>query len=155
MILFAHLSTCASANLSNSMVYGKLNESDLLALQTEAQAQSQRLKFVIAQAAKLPAFAEASRVPANEVHGCEAQVWLLCSWQQNTLQLQLDSASRVVKGLLALIYKALHGATPAQVNAFDLDVLLAALGLQDMVSVSRRNGLRAVVAAIQAQAMTS
>ncbi|WP_411360736.1 SufE family protein [Pseudidiomarina sp. YC-516-91] len=137
------------------MVYGKLNESDLLALQTEAQAQSQRLKFVIAQAAKLPAFAEASRVPANEVHGCEAQVWLVCSWQHNELELQLDSASRVVKGLLSLIYQALHGATPAQVSDFDLDALLATLGLQDMVSISRRNGLRAVVAAIQAQAMTS
>ncbi|MDN7124408.1 SufE family protein [Pseudidiomarina sp. 1APP75-32.1] len=131
------------------MVYGKLNESDLSALQWEAQQHPQRLKFLIEQAAKLPPFPQEKRVPEHEVHGCEAKVWLLSEWQNERLLLQLDSASRVVKGLLALIFLALHQATPAQVAAFELDALLHQLGLQDLVSTSRRNGLRAVVSAIQ------
>jgi sulfur transfer protein SufE len=130
-------------------VYGKLSESDLAQLQAQAKQQPQRLKFLIQQAATLPAMAAEFRTSDYEVHGCEAQVWLVGEWRDDQLELQVDSASRVVKGLLALIYQALHGATPAQVEAFKLDALLAALGLDDMVSTSRRNGLRAVVAAIQ------
>lgn len=130
-------------------MYGKLSESDLAQLQAQAQQQPQRLKFLIQQAANLPTMPAQLKTPDNEIHGCEAQVWLVAEWHDEVLKLQLDSASRVVKGLLALIYQALHGATPAQVQAFQLDAMLAALGLDDMVSTSRRNGLRAVVAAIQ------
>ncbi|WP_417682399.1 SufE family protein [Pseudidiomarina aquimaris] len=130
-------------------MYGKLSESDLAQLQLQAQQQPQRLKFLIQQAATLPIMPHALKTSENEVHGCEAQVWLVAEWREDLLELQLDSASRVVKGLLALIYQALNGATPAQVAAFQLDALLAALGLDDMVSTSRRNGLRAVVTAIQ------
>ncbi|WP_258239925.1 SufE family protein [Pseudidiomarina homiensis] len=130
-------------------MYGKLSESDLAQLKAQAQQQPQRLKFLIQQAASLPAMPAQMKVAANEVHGCEAQVWLVAEWRDDTLELHLDSASRVVKGLLALIYQALNGATPAQVAAFQLDALLAALSLDDMVSTSRRNGLRAVVTAIQ------
>ena len=130
-------------------MYGKLSESDLVRLQTQAQQHPQRLKFLIQQAATLPSLPALLKTPENEVHGCEAQVWLVAEWQGEVLKLQLDSASRVVKGLLALIYQALHGATLAQVKAFQLDALLAALGLEDMVSTSRRNGLRAVIEALQ------
>lgn len=129
-------------------MYGKLSESDLAQLQTQAQQHPQRLKFLIQQAQKLPAMPDAAKTTENEVQGCEAQVWLVANWQNGKLQLQLDSASRVVKGLLALIYQALEHANSAQVKDFDVDALLAALGLEGMVSVSRRNGLRAVVAAI-------
>lgn len=132
-------------------MYGKLSESDLAQLTAQAQQQPQRLKFLIQQAASLPSLAHDLRTPENEVHGCEAQVWLVAEWHEDSLELQLDSASRVVKGLLALIYQALNGATPAQVKAFQLDALLAALNLDDMVSSSRRNGLREVVATIQYQ----
>lgn len=130
-------------------MYGKLSESDLAQLQTQAKQHPQRLKFLIQQAATLPAMPAEFQTPDYEVHGCEAQVWLVAEWRDDVLKLQLDSASRVVKGLLALVYQALNGATPAQVETFKLDALLAALGLDDMVSTSRRNGLRAVVAAIQ------
>ncbi|WP_157980876.1 SufE family protein [Pseudidiomarina homiensis] len=129
-------------------MYGKLSESDLAQLTAQAQQQPQRLKFLIQQAALLPAMPAQMKVAANEVHGCEAQVWLLTKWHGDLLELQLDSASRVVKGLLALIYQALNGATPAQVAAFQLDALLATLSLDNMVSTSRRNGLSAVVRAI-------
>ncbi|WP_157982721.1 SufE family protein [Pseudidiomarina aquimaris] len=132
-------------------MYGKLSESDLAQLQLLAQQQPQRLKFLIQLAATLPIMPHALKTSENEVHGCEAQVWLVAEWREDLLELQLDSASRVVKGLLALIYQALNGATPAQVAAFQLDALLAALGLDDMVSTSRRNGLRAVVTAIQSK----
>ncbi|WP_157981042.1 SufE family protein [Pseudidiomarina insulisalsae] len=131
-------------------MYGKLTQSDLSQLQSEARQQPQRLKFLIQLASRLPPMATELKQPENEVQGCEAQVWLTKSWQNDQLQLQLDSSSRVVKGLLALVFLALHGANKQQVASFDLDALLALLGLQSFVSSSRRNGLRAVV-----QAMTS
>lgn len=130
-------------------MYGKLSESDLAQLQAQAQQQSQRLKFLIQQATNLPTMPAELKVPENEVHGCEAQVWLVAEWRDEQLELQVNSASRVVKGLLALIYQALQHATTEQVQAFELDALLQTLRLDDFVSVSRRNGLRAVVAAIQ------
>lgn len=133
-------------------MYGKLNESDLQELQQQARAYPQRLKFIIEQAKHLPEFSQALRHADDEVKGCEAQVWLKVSGSSKGYQLMLDSPSRVIKGLLALLYHALNGATAEQVKRFDLDAYFAALQLNELVSVSRRNGLRNVVARIQQQA---
>src|SRR5690606_40532624 len=88
----------------------------------------------------------------NEVFGCEARVWLKAVWLADKLQLACDSESRTVLGLLQLLSSALQGASRDQVRQFDLEAYFHALGLADLITSSRRNGLRHVVQAIQASA---
>ncbi|MEP2653425.1 MAG: SufE family protein, partial [Paraglaciecola sp.] len=60
-------------------------------------------------------------------------------------RLQGDSSSKIVRGLLAIIFEALEGKTPATILAFDLDRHLRSIGLARYLSDSRANGVKAVV----------
>jgi cysteine desulfurase/selenocysteine lyase len=83
------------------------------------------------------------------VYGCESQVWLKCQLIGNSLSLQGDSPSKIVRGLLAIIFEVLAGKTAEQVLAFNIELYLAELGLATHLSQSRGNGLLAVVQKIQ------
>lgn len=131
-------------------MYGVLTNSDLEQLRAAMGGREQRMRFLVQQAATLPAFSTTERAVAQEVFGCEARVWLLLNLPgDDTVAVRFDSESRVVKGLLALIQQAVNGASAQQLADYDLDAHLAALGLTDFVSSSRRNGLRAAVSQLQ------
>lgn len=85
------------------------------------------------------------KTDASAVHGCESQVWIRCLIEDNRLVLEGDSASKIVRGLLAVIFEALSGKTPNQVLTFNLADYLETLHLGKHLSQSRGNGLSAVV----------
>lgn len=110
-------------------------------------------RLLIQLAQELPVFPDAQRIEANRVAGCESRVWLLLNWQDGRLQLSATSDSRVVQGLLALVYACYHGQTAADVLALDFEGWLTELGLNRFLSASRGNGLRAIVARIRNAAL--
>jgi cysteine desulfurase/selenocysteine lyase len=79
------------------------------------------------------------------VRGCESQVWIRCYRDKDTILLEGDSASKIVRGLLAVLFEALSGKTASQIMAFNLADYLDALHLGKHLSESRGNGLSAVV----------
>lgn len=81
----------------------------------------------------------------SAVHGCESQVWLRCLIIDNELVIEGDSPSKIVRGLLAVVFEALSGKTADQVLDFDLAEYLETLNLGKHLSQSRGNGLAAVV----------
>jgi cysteine desulfurase/selenocysteine lyase len=85
------------------------------------------------------------RLPEHEVNGCESQVWLCCSNQEGLLQLRGDSLSKIVRGLLAIMFEVLQNKPLEQVLAFDMPSYLQSLGLAKHLSQSRGNGLQAVL----------
>lgn len=84
-----------------------------------------------------------------EVMGCESQVWLKCVNQGHHLALWAYSPSKIVRGLLAIIFEPLAHLTIKQIKQFNLHGYLDALGLGRHVSQSRGNGLQAVIEHIQ------
>ena len=78
------------------------------------------------------------------LHGCTSRVWLDHSYQvdSNQLRFQIDSDTRIIKGLGLLLVELLDGRTPAQVLGFEIKPLLQQLGLDSQLSESRSNGLR-------------
>lgn len=81
----------------------------------------------------------------SAVHGCESQVWLRCLIIDSELVIEGDSPSKIVRGLLAVVFEALSGKTADQVLDFDLAEYLETLNLGKHLSQSRGNGLAAVV----------
>jgi len=79
------------------------------------------------------------------VHGCESQVWIRCFVEGKMLVIEGDSPSKIVRGLLAVIFEALSGKTTAQILVFNLAEYLEKLNLGKHLSQSRGNGLSAVV----------
>ena len=79
------------------------------------------------------------------VFGCESQVWIKCDIDEDKVVLQGDSPSKIVRGLLAVVFEALSGKTANQVLVFNLADYLETLHLGKHLSQSRGNGLSAVV----------
>jgi len=88
------------------------------------------------------------KTDATAVHGCESQVWIRCWLDEGKLVLEGDSPSKIVRGLLAVIFEALAGNTVNQVVNFNLADYLQRLHLGKHLSQSRGNGLSTVVAKI-------
>jgi cysteine desulfurase/selenocysteine lyase len=81
----------------------------------------------------------------SAVHGCESQVWIRCYLDDEKVMLEGDSPSKIVRGLLAVVFEALSGKTANQVLVFNLADYLETLHLGKHLSQSRGNGLSAVV----------
>jgi cysteine desulfurase/selenocysteine lyase len=85
------------------------------------------------------------RLNKYEVFGCESQVWLQCDVVEDRVILLADSQSKIVRGLLAIVFEPLENMSLAEILDFDLQAYLADLGLSKHLSQSRGNGLHAVV----------
>ncbi|MDP5041249.1 MAG: SufS family cysteine desulfurase [Paraglaciecola sp.] len=95
---------------------------------------------------RLPDFMKRSE---HEIVGCESQVWLHCELHDQKVRLQGDSPSKIVRGLLAIVFEVLNEQTPEYILSFDLSRYLHHLGLARHLSPSRGNGLSAVVAEVK------
>ena len=100
---------------------------------------------------KMPELADEYKITENQITGCESQAWLAVSCDNDErLWFGLDSDARIVKGLMAALLAAVNGKTRAEIRAFDIDAYFNQLGFMQQLSPSRGNGLKAVIAAIQA-----
>ena len=110
-----------------------------------------KYRFVIDLGKSLPVLADAKRIDANLVRGCQSQVWLATAFDPaaGTLHLELDSDAHIVRGLIAIVLAAFNDRTPAEILAFDIEGLFGELALLSHLSLSRGNGLRAMVSRIR------
>ena len=76
-------------------------------------------------------------------------------FEEGHLHFLVDSDAHIVRGLLMLVMAAYEGKTPAEISAFDVNSYFQQLDLEQHLSPTRGNGLRAIVAKIQAIASAS
>jgi cysteine desulfuration protein SufE len=115
----------------------------------------ERYKYIIDLGKDLPAMDEALRTSERLVKGCQSNVWLDVGLEQDRLQFTVDSDAHIVRGLLALVMAAYNDKKAADIVAFDVDDYFQQLDLQRHLSPTRGNGLKAIVAKIQAIAKAS
>ena len=108
-----------------------------------------RYKYIIDLGRELPPLDEQQRTDANIVRGCQSQVWLTSREEGGRLYFDADSDAFIVKGLLAVVLVAYNGQTPAAILAFDIEDYFSKLNLLKHLSVTRGNGLRAMVKRIR------
>ena len=120
----------------------------------QAQSWQQKYREIMLLGKTLPALADVLKTDDALVPGCESKVWMFMEFDdsENRLVVIGDSDTRIVKGLLAIILALYNGLTPEEVvniNAYDE---FEKLGLIKHLSVSRGNGIKAMVEAIQSMA---
>ena len=120
----------------------------------QAQSWQQKYREIMLLGKTLPALADVLKTDDALVPGCESKVWMFMEFDdsENRLVVIGDSDTRIVKGLLAIILALYNGLTPEEVvniNAYDE---FEKLGLIKHLSVSRGNGIKAVVEAIRSMA---
>lgn len=110
----------------------------------------ERYKYIIDLGKDLPVMDEALRTPERLVKGCQSNVWLDVRSENGLLEFAVDSDAHIVKGLLVLVMAAFYGKTAQAITAFDIDGYFQQLDLERHLSPTRGNGLKAIVAKIQA-----
>ncbi|RMA78769.1 SufE family protein [Umboniibacter marinipuniceus] len=115
----------------------------------------ERYKYIIDLGKELPEFDDAYRLDENLVKGCQSSVWLHSERQNGVFRFSVDSDAIIVRGLLALVLAAFDEKTAAQITSFDIDGYFAEIDLENHLSPTRGNGLRAIVGKIKALAEVS
>ncbi|WP_027707392.1 SufS family cysteine desulfurase [Zooshikella ganghwensis] len=110
-----------------------------------------RYRLIMQNSKQLPPLPTEYKTEANRISGCESEVWLISSFdeQSKTLQFWADSNARILRGLLTLVISYVNHKTPEDILTTDFQVLFSTLDLAHHLSPSRSNGLNSIVHTIQ------
>ena len=108
-----------------------------------------RYRYIIDLGKELPSMSTEKKDDAHLVRGCQSQVWIDCRRDGEHLYFEADSDAFIVKGLLGVVLAAFNGKTAEEILAFDVEEYFLQLGLLRHLSMTRGNGLRAMVARIR------
>ncbi len=109
----------------------------------------ERLMLLVDRAKRTPPLRPEDRIEANRVRACVSVVWLVAEMKEGHCHFRADAESPVVRALVVLLCDFFSGFTPAAIASGDVDPL-AALGVIDNLSPTRRNGLTAARNTIRA-----
>ena len=99
-----------------------------------------RYQYLIDLGKKLPAFDASWQTEANQIHGCQSQVWLNIECENGRYYMQAKSEATIVAGMIALLLWVYSGRTKEEILSTPLD-FLGKIGLMQHLSPSRANGL--------------
>jgi cysteine desulfuration protein SufE len=115
----------------------------------------ERYRYLIELGRKLPPMQDSDKTEANKVRGCMSQVWLTGETRPGPplkLQFRGDSDAHIVKGLIAILFELCSDRTPRQILDTDVASAFTRLGLENHITMNRRNGFYAMVERIKAMA---
>jgi len=111
-----------------------------------------RYKHLISLGKSLAPMDETHKTESNKIKGCQSQVWLHAELQGNKIIFTADSDASIVKGIIALLVQVYSGCTPDEILGMK-PTFLEEIGLKEHLSMSRANGLTAMVKQISFYAM--
>ncbi|MCK9782637.1 cysteine desulfuration protein SufE [Proteus columbae] len=122
------------------------DEAKLLRNFSRCQDWEQRYLYMMELGERLPPLTDEQRISANFIEGCQSQVWIAVSLNENKhLVLAGDSDAGIVKGLVALVIILFQGKTIEQALATDVKHYFSSLALESHLTPSRTQGLHAMV----------
>ncbi len=100
--------------------------------------------YLISLSESLPVIAPEHKTDEYIIEGCQSRVWVDARVEDGKIYYSADSDAIIIKGLLALLTRAMGGRTPQEVVDLDL-YFIDAIGLKDNLSPTRGNGLLATI----------
>ena len=107
-----------------------------------------RHEHIIDLGDKLPPMPAVLKTAENHVPGCQSTVHIaarLKPGSDDIIEFLADSDASIVRGLIAMLQQLYSGQPAAAILAFDIDAFFARIGLNQNLSMSRRNGLASMV----------
>ena len=111
-----------------------------------------RYRHIIQKGKNLDPLNEEYRTEKNKVKGCQSQVWLNAELQEDKIKFQADSDAAIVRGIIATLLQIYDEATPQEVLTTK-PTFLDDIGLRQHLSMSRANGLSAMLKQISLYAV--
>ena len=109
-----------------------------------------KYRFIIDLGKALPGLPDSAKTEEHLIRGCQSQVWLTYEIESGTLNFHMDSDAHIVRGLIAVVLVAVQGRSASDIQHLDIEAVFSQLDLLAHLSVTRGNGLRAMVARIKA-----
>jgi cysteine desulfuration protein SufE len=109
----------------------------------------ERYKYIIDLGKQIPGLQKEARTPDKIVKGCQSNVWLDYRKNNDKFQFEVDSDAVIVQGLLVLVLSAYQDKSAQDILAFDMDGYFTDLDLENHITPTRGNGLRAIVGKIR------
>ena len=100
--------------------------------------------YLISLSDSLPVIDPAHKSEQYIIEGCQSRVWVDARLENGKVYYSADSDALIVKGILALLIRAMQGRTPQQILDLDL-YFIEEIGLQENLSPTRGNGVLATI----------
>ncbi|ORM53745.1 cysteine desufuration protein SufE [Pantoea conspicua] len=106
--------------------------------------------YIIELGSKLPESSETLHQPENAISGCQSQVWIRMTPQDDgTIAFEGDSDAAIVKGLIAIVFSLYQNLLPAEIVALDVRHWFGELALMQHLTPTRSQGLEAMIRSIR------
>ncbi len=112
----------------------------------------QKYQKIIELGKALTLFPLPDQIPENQVHGCQSQMYLISSYNDELVYFRATSDALISRGLAALLLFIYNQESPETILKCS-PVILQDLGIPSIVSPSRANGLLSLFTRMQQHAL--
>tara|TARA_Y100001970_G_C14084040_1_gene776305 strand:- start:511 stop:927 length:417 start_codon:yes stop_codon:yes gene_type:complete len=111
-----------------------------------------KYKYLLDQGKNEQEFPEEYRSDSFLVKGCQAQVWLVPKYEKEIIYFLSDSDAFISKGMVTILANIYGNRSPEEILSSDFEKLKL-LGLDSILTTSRRNGVNSMLEYIKKYAL--
>jgi len=106
--------------------------------------QMDKYEHIIDEGSELEKLDNKYKIDKNLVKGCQSKVWLVAEYTNGKVIFKADSNTVITKGVVSLLIKVLSKNKPQFIVNHQL-AFLEKIGLKEMLSSQRANGLQSMI----------
>ena len=100
-----------------------------------------RLQYLVDKAREVEPLPEAVKTEDNRIHGCASKLWIIGgSDSEEKMQYKVDGDAFITKGTAKVVTDLVNGADKNEVAKLTVENF-SALGIKELLTVQRQNGL--------------
>jgi cysteine desulfuration protein SufE len=107
-----------------------------------------RLEYIIELGRKLLPLDDKLKIDSFKIHGCASNLWLVPRFEKDTLVLSADADAFITKGTAYMVLDILNGQRYGSIKKIKREDF-APLGMAELLSVQRQNGLGLLITTIK------
>ena len=115
----------------------------------------EKYEYLISLGKELPEINEKYKTEEHLIKGCQSKVWLHSEYKNGEMIYVADSDAIMTKGIVALLIRLLSYQEPASIINTKIDAFISKIGLSDHLSITRANGLFAMIKEMKLRALLS
>ena len=100
-----------------------------------------RLQYLVDKAKEVEPLPDAVKIEDNRIHGCASKLWIIGGAnEENKMQYRVDGDAFITKGTAKVVTDLVNGAHKSEVANLTVENF-AALGIKELLTLQRQNGL--------------
>ena len=100
-----------------------------------------RLQYLVDKAKEVEPLPDAVKTEDNRIHGCASKLWIIGGAnEENKMQYRVDGDAFITKGTAKVVTDLVNGAHKSEVANPTVENF-AALGIKELLTLQRQNGL--------------